>query len=58
MNSDSIPENRMHDKYWNASKQRKLGTLLSLSWYANEAKSSFTLRYPGVQRHGSGAVQA
>jgi len=58
MNCNSIPKNRKQAEPRSASEQRKLGTLLSLSWYANEASRSFTLRYPGVQRHGSGAVQA
>jgi hypothetical protein len=58
MNCNSIPRNREQAKHRSASEQRKLGTLLSLSWYANEASGPFTLRYPGVQRHGSGAVQA
>ena len=58
MNSNSIPIDRKQAKHRSASEQHELGTLLSLSWYANEASSPFTLQYPGVQRHGSGAVQA
>ena len=58
MNCRSNLNNRKQAEHRSASKQQELGTLLSLSWYANEASSPFTLRYPGVQRHGSGAVQA
>ena len=58
MNCKDQPEQRSYGKRSMTATSDSWRALLSLSWYTSVPGGQLTLRYPGCQRHGSGAVQA
>jgi len=58
MNYKDQPEQLSHGKRRMTATSESWRALLSLSWYTSVPEKQLTLRYPGCQRHGSGAVQA
>ena len=58
MNYMDQPEQQSHGEHSMTATSESWRALLSLSWYTSVPDRQLTLRYPGCQRHDSGAVQA
>jgi len=58
MNHIVQPKQQSHGEQSVAATSASWRALLALSWYPSVPGRQLTLRYPGCQRHGSGAVQA